>query len=185
VKAWPAVSRRRLLLAATIGSAFAAAAAAFGQRVGRPPAGGDAGAAAGFDDAALFAFCTAAAAAAAAGSSGGRRRIGEACLRALPAAERSAGRLSQLILDDLAARRADSGPPSPPPPPPDALRQAISERSRSDFCDGRIISVDGWLFSLTEARVYAFAALTANDRLDRAEPRSFQAGVPNLSFGAS
>jgi len=39
------------------------------------------------------------------------------------------------------------------------LAQAIKERSRTDFRDGRVVTVDGWILSLTETRVYALAAL--------------------------
>jgi hypothetical protein len=40
-----------------------------------------------------------------------------------------------------------------------ALAQAIRELSRDDFRCGRIVTVDGWMLSLTETRAYALAAL--------------------------
>jgi hypothetical protein len=78
------------------------------------------------------------------------RTIGEACLKALPAVEASKGCLTRAIFGDV--RDADTR----------ALVQAIRERSRADFRDGRIVTVDGWMLSLTETRVYALAALLAS-----------------------
>jgi hypothetical protein len=46
--------------------------------------------------------------------------------------------------------------------PARALLQAIRERSRVDFRVGKIVTVDGWMLSLTETRVYALAALLAS-----------------------
>jgi hypothetical protein len=40
-----------------------------------------------------------------------------------------------------------------------AYAHAIRESSRDDFRCGRIVTVDGWMLSLTETRVYALAAL--------------------------
>jgi hypothetical protein len=80
------------------------------------------------------------------------RTIGEACLKALPAADAPKECLTRAIFgnvldagrDRLSAR---------------AIVQSIRERSRDDFRDGRIVIVDGWMLSLTETRVYALAAL--------------------------
>lgn len=37
------------------------------------------------------------------------------------------------------------------------IRAMISERVRRDFSAGAVVSVDGWLLALTEARLYALA----------------------------
>jgi hypothetical protein len=42
--------------------------------------------------------------------------------------------------------------------PPD--RPAIAARVRDDFANGRIVTVDGWMLSITEARLCALAYLT-------------------------
>ena len=80
--------------------------------------------------------------------------IGLACLRALSADSGSIEKLAQLILRDLSAAGADCLSAS-------ALRRAVKVRSSNDFHDGRIATVDGWLLSLTETRVYALAMLLA------------------------
>jgi hypothetical protein len=78
--------------------------------------------------------------------------IGKACLLALPMSENTRSSLARAILADVElARRNRSAS--------DVLGQAISERSRTDFRDGRVVTVDGWILSLTETRVYALAAL--------------------------
>lgn len=82
------------------------------------------------------------------------RRIGSACLRALTARESSPDRLMRLILADLPKRGPDHWSP-------DALRLAVRTQSRADFRDGRIVAVDGWMLSLSEARLYALAELVA------------------------
>ena len=79
--------------------------------------------------------------------------IGKACLEALPATENSRDALTRAILGDM--READRDYPSAR-----ALARSIMERSRDDFRDGRVVSVDGWILSLTETRVYALAALS-------------------------
>jgi hypothetical protein len=78
--------------------------------------------------------------------------IGKACLKALPAIENSKESLSRLILEDMRAMGRDFSSTS-------ALAHSIRERSRDDFRDGRIVTVDGWMLSRTETRVYALAAL--------------------------
>jgi hypothetical protein len=42
----------------------------------------------------------------------------------------------------------------------EAVRRQIANRVRHDFAQGAIISVDGCLLSLTEARVYALVTLS-------------------------
>ena len=39
------------------------------------------------------------------------------------------------------------------------VRRAISEQMREDFAHGRLVDVDGWVLSATEARLYGLAAL--------------------------
>ena len=39
------------------------------------------------------------------------------------------------------------------------LRQRISNRVRNDFAEGAVINVEGWVLSVTEAHLYALAAL--------------------------
>lgn len=40
------------------------------------------------------------------------------------------------------------------------LRAAIAARIRADFAASRVVQVDGWVLSRTEARLYGLAALT-------------------------
>ena len=83
------------------------------------------------------------------------RTIGEACLKALPAVEASRGCLTRTVFGDMRDGGGDCLSAR-------ALAQAIRERSRDDFRDGRMVTVDGWMLSLTETRVYALAALLAS-----------------------
>ena len=39
------------------------------------------------------------------------------------------------------------------------LKEWLAQRSRDDFAAGRVVSVDGWLLSESEARLYALVAL--------------------------
>ena len=80
-------------------------------------------------------------------------RIGRVYLRQAPG-ERDATTLVRLIADSLAVdaaalHRMDGG----------ALRQRIERRIRQDFAESRTTSVDGWVLSVTEARLYATTAL--------------------------
>jgi hypothetical protein len=84
--------------------------------------------------------------------------IGNACLKALPATANSIDTLTRAILGDM--READRDYSSP-----HVLARSIRERSRNDFRDGRVVSVDGWMLSLTETRVYALAALSQTEYL--------------------
>ncbi len=78
------------------------------------------------------------------------RTIGKACWEALPAVETSQGYLMQVGRGDLQAEGRDWSSAG-------ALAHAIRERSRDDFRDG-------WMLSLTEACVYALAALLPQQR---------------------
>jgi hypothetical protein len=84
--------------------------------------------------------------------------IGNACLEALPVTENSRDALTRAILGDM--WEVDRGYSSAR-----ALARSIMERSRNDFRDGRVVSVDGWMLSLTETRVYALAALSQTEYL--------------------
>jgi hypothetical protein len=79
--------------------------------------------------------------------------LGKSCLRALPAVGTSPEQLERLILADMpeAGNRSAMG-----------LRHYLRAQSRRDFRDGRIVTVGGWMLSLTETRLYALAALLTN-----------------------
>lgn len=85
------------------------------------------------------------------------RTIGKACLEALPAIEASKASLTRVILANMPVAGRDGSSAS-------ALAHAIRDQSRDDFRDGRIVTVDGWMLSLTETRVYALAALLSQPR---------------------
>jgi hypothetical protein len=83
----------------------------------------------------------------------------------------SAARLGRLYLDER-PREADAtllvtligaarGPALPPASPSadEALRADLEERIRNDFIYGNTVAVDGWLLSLTEARLCALVSL--------------------------
>jgi hypothetical protein len=82
--------------------------------------------------------------------------IGRACLQALPQMERSSRSLSRTLLEQVAS--ASSGCSSLL-----ALRHSIREVSRADFDRGNVVDVDGWILSLTEARLYALGSLWAEN----------------------
>jgi hypothetical protein len=80
------------------------------------------------------------------------KAIGEACLLALPAAESAPSSLARAILADLRPTGRSRSLPN-------VLARAMIERSRADYCEGRVVTVDGWILSLTETRIYALATL--------------------------
>jgi hypothetical protein len=41
------------------------------------------------------------------------------------------------------------------------IRQVLAARQHADFENGRVVSVGGWVLSVTEARLYGIAALSA------------------------
>jgi hypothetical protein len=84
------------------------------------------------------------------------RTIGKACLLALAVPENARAPLARTILADV--RSVDLSLP-------ELLARAIRERSRADFCEGRVVTVDGWILSLPETRVYALAALLSEPRI--------------------
>lgn len=79
--------------------------------------------------------------------------IGTACLKSLPSNGISPQRLTNAILVaaecDAEAMRSKQ-----------ALRQRIADRVRHDFAEGAVVSIEGWLLSQTEARLYALVALS-------------------------
>jgi hypothetical protein len=77
-------------------------------------------------------------------------RIGEACRLALSPSQTWPSSLVQAILADIE---------SPGHPAPNELAHALMKRSRADFRERRVVSVDGWILSLTETRLYALAGL--------------------------
>jgi len=85
--------------------------------------------------------------------------IGRACLQALPTTEAAPVTLGRLILASAATDNFASAA---------ALRRALRKRIRADFRAGKTVSVEGWLFSLTETRVYALSALLG--RVDGSSP---------------
>ena len=78
--------------------------------------------------------------------------VGQACLLALPVVESTQSSLARTILADVRLARRNHSPS-------DGFAQAINERSQTDFRDGRVMTVDGWVLSLTETRIYALTAL--------------------------
>ena len=78
--------------------------------------------------------------------------IANACLLALPPLDSTLSSLVVAILADARAPRRSLWAS-------DKLADAIKERSCADFREDRIVSVGGWILSLTEARVYALAGL--------------------------
>ncbi len=71
----------------------------------------------------------------------------------LPPNGNSAEQLANAI---LVAAEIDSQAPKTT----QVIRDRISNRVRKDFAEEAVISVDGWVLSLTEARLYALAALS-------------------------
>jgi hypothetical protein len=80
--------------------------------------------------------------------------IGTACLKSLPNGESTGRQLSNKIIAH--ALRDTNTMKSK-----EAVRRRIANQVRLDFAQGAVVSVDGWLLSLTEARVYALVALSS------------------------
>ena len=81
------------------------------------------------------------------------RVIGSAYLERFPQ-EAEASTLLDLILDGLALAEPEAAALGGA-----ALRFRLADRLRSDFADGRVVDVGGWLLSRTEARLCAAWAL--------------------------
>ena len=78
--------------------------------------------------------------------------LGTACLRSLPKGESTRRQLSNKI---IAQALCDAETMKSK----EAVRRRIANQVRLDFAHGAVVSVDGWLLSLTEARVYALVTL--------------------------
>jgi hypothetical protein len=84
--------------------------------------------------------------------------VGRACLPHLSApgdCRQLAERIGMSQSSSRAALAQADGP---------ALRQLLAEQQRHDFAAGRVINVQGWILSETEAQLYAFAAQHASSR---------------------
>jgi hypothetical protein len=78
--------------------------------------------------------------------------LGCACLSALPEAERRRDRLSNILFHGaLRGTKTITARHN--------VRRLLAEQVRNDFATGAVLSVDHWLLSLTETRVYALSAL--------------------------
>jgi len=82
--------------------------------------------------------------------------LGTACLNSLPSGKSS---LQQLAGEILAVTSCDVEAIKSK----ELVRQRIANQVRRDFAQGAILSVDGWLLSLTEVRIYALLALSSVD----------------------
>jgi hypothetical protein len=142
MNAWAMLRRRSLIAAAMAGGA-----AWLGGHLPLLATSGDRGSLAG-DPEALLAWCS---------RLSQPQTLGKACLEALPAIETSIAGLTRLVLDGVEAADGDRRSAR-------ALAQAVRDRSRDDFREGRIVNVDGWMLSLTETRVYALAGLLSLPR---------------------
>lgn len=81
--------------------------------------------------------------------------IGTACLKSLPDNEST----GQQIWDKIVATAFCE---TETMRSKEAVRRQIADQVRLDFTQGAVISVDRWLLSVTEARVYALVALSAD-----------------------
>jgi hypothetical protein len=81
------------------------------------------------------------------------RIIGQAYVRVAPT-EATPDVLFNLLLNALPAERRGLSTASD-----HELRRVLLLSERQDFQEGRIVSLDGWIASLTEARLCALAAL--------------------------
>jgi hypothetical protein len=73
-------------------------------------------------------------------------------LNALPKEENTGREIWNKILADALCE-------TDPIKSPETMRRRIANRVRRDFAEGAIVDVDGWLLSVTEARVYALISL--------------------------
>ena len=79
--------------------------------------------------------------------------IGEACRLALSPSESRPSSLVRAILGEIEWSERS---------PPNGLAHALMKRSRTDFGERRVVSVNGWILSLTETRLYALAWLLSD-----------------------
>ena len=100
--------------------------------------------------------------------------VGKACLLALPASESTRSSLARTILADVDLARRNRSASA-------VLAQAISERSRTDFRDGRVVTVDGWVLSLTETRRLRACRIAFRGPYARRVIRTFRSDAESLS----
>ena len=84
--------------------------------------------------------------------------IGTACLKSLPPNQCSLQQLTNAI---LAAAECDTETVKAK----QALRHCIANRVRDDFAEGAVVSIEGWLLSQTEARLYALIVLSVRSKV--------------------
>lgn len=82
------------------------------------------------------------------------RAIGRAYLKTLPDGPITAEQLAAAILPDHRLDDPGLGAAA-------ALGPQVLTRIRRDFSEGAVVVVDGWVLSVTEARLYALAALAS------------------------
>ena len=92
---------------------------------------------------------------------GSAARIGRAFLGRYPAAADVVW-LTDVLSEALRRRGCNLDQASS-----EALRQALGQQVRDDFAAARVARVDGWVLSVTEARLCALVALAGEDRLDQ------------------
>jgi hypothetical protein len=86
---------------------------------------------------------------------GSAARLGAAYLRTAPPRDRDVGPLVAAVRSshpDLAAALDDDLDPG-------HVKDAVRHRIELDFASGAVVTVDGWVISLTEARIAALAHL--------------------------
>ena len=81
------------------------------------------------------------------------RALGRAVLRTTRTS-RSVPRLVDEVAEGIDGGRAALGSASDT-----ELREALARRIRQDFAEDRVVTVDGWVLSVTETRLYALADL--------------------------
>jgi len=79
-------------------------------------------------------------------------KIGLAYLSILSPDERSAGYLVKKTFNSLSLSTQT-------PPRPRMIGRLVNDQIRREFAEGAVVTVDRWILSVTEARLYALAAL--------------------------
>jgi hypothetical protein len=80
------------------------------------------------------------------------RSVGRAYLEMIGCAEASPGRLMAMIFPE-------SSSPDVIPNSAREIREMVNDHVRREFSEGSVVTVDGWILAITEARIYALAAL--------------------------
>ena len=92
------------------------------------------------------------------------RKLGDACIGALSPPEISSERLLEKILASLPKCAGNCRTAS-------SLRPFVRDLVRDDFRRNNTVVVNGWIFSLTETRIYAFASSLENTETTIPESR--------------